>query len=653
MSADQTITRKISDLAVEPDEYDKQSDHLWNHLPGGIHQCKHDEEFTLISMSDGFLEMLEYTNMEIQERFQNKFIQMIYAGDRMRIQQQVQEQLKKGSETELEYRIIHKNGALIWVLDKGRLVKDQNGNESFYCLLIEITQRKCEQEELRLSLERHKVIMDQATDIIFEWDIQKDTLEFSPNWYKKFGYVAIHSHISKNIPISNHIHPEDMPAFVKIMQDTALGVPYSETEFRINDSGGQFFWCRIRATTQFDSDKKAIKAVGVITDIDAEKKHKQKLYDQAQKDALTGLYNKAAINNLVQSRLNGNDHALYHAIFILDIDYFKQVNDTYGHMVGDSLLSEFAVALKKNVRLTDLVGRIGGDEFLVYLSDVENEEAARKKARQLRSALTTIVPQIGASPISTSIGVVIFSDQEKDYTSLYKKADQALYYQKSIGRDGITIYGEEITKVGQNVYENSAIGEAIGSDMGHVMDEQLSQYAFRTLYAAVDIESTMNRLLEIIGRAYDVSRVYIFESSEDGKCCSNTFEWCNTGVDSQIEKLQNLSYHDDLEDYINNFNDKGIFYCANVKRVHEKLKNVLEPQGIQSMLQSAILDEGRFVGYVGFDECRTNKLWRQQQVDTFKLTADILSVYIIKLRQKQKIEKIKQLQFERSKNDKI
>ncbi|MEG0268784.1 MAG: diguanylate cyclase, partial [Clostridia bacterium] len=272
----------------------------------------------------------------------------------------------------------------------------------------EITHRKREQEELRLRLEQHQIIMDQTTDILFEWDIRNDVLEFSSNWRKKFGYDAIASEISGRIPLSRNIHTEDMPAFIKIMKDTAAGVPYSETEFRIKNIKGRYIWCHIRATAQFDSAGRAIKAVGVILDINEEKKEKQKLQKLAQRDPLTGIYNKAATNTLVAHCMEDFDCTVLQALMMIDVDYFKAVNDTYGHLAGDNLLAAVAAQLKSQIRGSDVVGRIGGDEFLVYLPEVESEEAALWKAKTMHTALGLLCPKQGAPHITASIGMAVF-----------------------------------------------------------------------------------------------------------------------------------------------------------------------------------------------------------------------------------------------------
>lgn len=615
----------------------RQLENLTTNIPGGAHQCMNDSHFTLLSMSDGFLSMFGYTREEIKMLFQDRYINMVYSADREQMLHSMKEQMRRGADVELEYRVMHKSGRPVWILDKGRLMDNGEGGQCFYCLLIENNDRKCEQEELRLSLERHQVIMNQAADIIFEWDIRRDTLLFSQNWRKKFGYDAISGQISGRIPLSENIHPDDMDNFVKLMKDTAEGISYSETEFRIRNADGIFLWCRIRATTQYDENKRPIKAVGVIVDIDEEKRQRQALQEQAQRDALTGLYNKATINVLVEQRMQKTDMRALQALLIIDVDYFKSVNDTYGHLCGDGVLSDVAEVLKAKIRSTDLAGRIGGDEFLIYFPEVSDDEAVRKKLEQLISSLRTVIPEEGAPPVSCSIGAAVFPRGAIDYLELYQCADQALYFQKNNGRGGFSFYNRDLDDAVPNWTAPLAVGTAIGSDEGNVMDEQMAQYAFRTLYTAKDIESVLNRLMEIIGRSFGVSRVYIFESSEDGTSCSNSFEWCGQGIRSEKDKLQNLSYLEDLDDYLKNFDHSGIFYCADIREMPANLRSVLEPQGICSMLQCAMLDEGNFAGFVGFDECRNYRAWNPRHVSSFKLTADVLSTFLIKMRQKKKL----------------
>lgn len=608
-------------------------------MPGAVHQRLNDRNFTLLTIGDSFITMFGYTREEITDGFHNLFIEMIYPPDRRKINESVQAQLMNGREVELEYRVVCGDGTVKWILDRGKLAETFDGKQVFYCVLVDITKRKQDQEELRLSLERHKVILDQTTDIIFEWDIRKDTLNYSSNWRVKFGYDPIEREISKKVPQSKDIYPEDMPAFMKLLRDTSTGTPYSEVDLRIRNAQNEYSWCHIRATAQFDKEGKPVKVVGVIIDVDFETKLKQELMVRAQQDALTGLLNKAAAKELTEAYLKSGD-GRNGVLFIIDLDNFKQINDRYGHLCGDAVLSDTAAALKNTSKANTVTGRIGGDEFLIYIPDIDTAHIL-EKAEEILSRVGRISLKNGEGKISCSIGAAVYPATAADFNGLYRCADSALYYVKKNGKGGFMLYSESLCPEGVTEgIERSAIGTVIDSDEMGSVNEKLVQYSIQMLYSSIDTGSAVNQILEIVGRAYDVSRVYIFENSEDERYCDNTFEWCNVGVEPEIEHLQHLSYMEDLGDYHKNFTEDGVFYCRNIRTLHPDLYGVLEPQGIVSLLQCAILDDGEFKGYVGFDECRECRYWTKEQIKSLTLIANVLSTFLLKVRLKEKLARL-------------
>ena len=131
---------------------------------------------------------------------------------------------------------------------------------------------------------------------------------------------------------------------------------------------------------------------------------------------------------------------------------------------------------------------------------------------------------------------------------------------------------------------------------------------------------------------FNVSRVYIFENDEDNTHCSNTFEWCNRDIPPEKDNLQNLSYETDIPNWQAVYDKNGMLYCTDITELDPVIRDVVEPQGIRSMLHCAILDQGVYRGFVGFDECTANCFWTPGQVSALQFLAEMLAVFLIKQR---------------------
>lgn len=169
------------------------------------------------------------------------------------------------------------------------------------------------------------------------------------------------------------------------------------------------------------------------------------------------------------------------------------------------------------------------------------------------------------------------------------------------------------------------------------MNEKLGEYIFKLLYKSIDINKAVVNILELVGKQYNVSRVYIFKNDINNEYCSNTFEWCNDGIESQIDKLQNISYQDYLIDFKKQFNEDGILYCKDIEELPCKLTILLRKQKVKSLLLCTIKDNDEFIGFIGFDECNNYRFWTQEQINILKFISEILSTFLMKKISKQKI----------------
>ena len=312
-------------------------------------------------------------------------------------------------------------------------------------ILTDITKTKQEQEELRLSMERHRIIMEQSNDIIFEWDIRKNEVLYSANWEKKYGYTPISKEIDLRIANSSHIHPKDIPSFLSLMHSVSSGAPYGEAELRIANADGQYIWNRLRATTQFDQSGKPVKAVGVILDIGTEKQRVQDLIDKSERDPLTHLFNREATERRIQHIFEKAEPDCKSAMMIIDLDNFKMVNDTFGHLFGNVVLAEVAAQMRLIFRPGDILSRIGGDEFLVYMNDISSKNGPCNRAEQLIEGIRGVLREkLGSFVLSCSIGLAYFPEDAREFQNLFHCCDQALYHAKAQGKNRYALYHEAV-----------------------------------------------------------------------------------------------------------------------------------------------------------------------------------------------------------------
>lgn len=435
-----TLRGMVRQTQQDLNERNSELAEITRNVAAGVYRCRDDTAHTLVHINDGFLALFGYSREELQALFQNQMIHLIYAADREQVWQSLQSQLAASDTVELEYRALRKDGTIFYVLDRVRRVLDENGETTFFCVLIDNTERRQEQEKLRLSLERHRVIMDQATDIIFQWDMQADTADISPNWIKKFGYAPQHENLRKTLPNSKVIYAEDLQTLVALMREMLSGKSYAQTELRIRKADGAYIWCRIRVTTQYDTDARPISAIGVITDISGEKEAHRALLERTQRDTLTDLLNKSAVRQHVETILR-EQSTEQHAMLILDIDNFKAVNDTFGHLCGDDVLLALAHGLKRVFRQSDVLGRIGGDEFLLFLPSITHEKAREKAQEALSVFLQTDWPY--EEKPTVSIGVSYYPKHASDFLRLYACADSALYQAKASGKRSVAEFDEK------------------------------------------------------------------------------------------------------------------------------------------------------------------------------------------------------------------
>ncbi|MEG2774288.1 MAG: diguanylate cyclase [Acetivibrio sp.] len=244
------------------------------------------------------------------------------------------------------------------------------------------------------------------------------------------------------------IYPEDIEEFAKyaspsnIITDFKKGKSERIVEYRWLQTDKEYIWCRAVTNLARDTESGDICGISYAKNIDSEKRRQLELQFKAERDSLTGLYNKGAIVKLVTEHLLFNHTHSTSAMFMIDVDNFKEVNDHLGHAYGDRVLCELGERLVHVFRNEDIVGRMGGDEYIVYVKSGATEERTEKKGEEIckKFRITYKDSKNNEVAISGSVGVAISPKDGITFEKLYTHADTALYAAKKSGKDNCQLY---------------------------------------------------------------------------------------------------------------------------------------------------------------------------------------------------------------------
>ncbi|MEG1394045.1 MAG: diguanylate cyclase [Christensenellaceae bacterium] len=535
----------------------------------------------------------------------------------------------------LDYRRINRYKVALWVRNTLSIVKDEmTGDIIVRCYIAYINELK--EKELRAKEEQHfyEAIMSDV-EHVYEINItQNRYLKGHEIWKKLKGIEMSDSYTQILKAVEQQaIYPDDVQEFDRCQSRKnlialfAAGRYETYCEYRRLNKNGNYVWCSCSMHVTEDVYSGDLKGFCYIKNINEDKLKEIDLVFKAQHDLLTGLYNKETTQQIVDSFLMTPEGKTgKHAFLMFDVDNFKAINDKFGHIFGDAILSKLSKKIQELFRECDILGRIGGDEFVVLMKNIEKKDVIVSKAKEICKALKETYTKSGEKyHIYCSVGIATYPSDAESYQKLYECSDMALYDAKNNGKNQYSFYksGMIMTQSKVDVIDEDLFERKTFAD-------NIVEYIFRILYETPNKIDAINSVLELVGKHYGTGRMCICEDTQNGSCVSNTFEWCSEETASQIENLQNIPY-EKLGDYKSNFSKQGVYYLADINDASKELKSFLEPQNIKSLLQFAIIKNSQIVGFVGFD-VRESRIPTKKEITEMRNIANILGVFIIEMR---------------------
>jgi diguanylate cyclase (GGDEF)-like protein/PAS domain S-box-containing protein len=401
-------------------------------LPGVVYRLCYDQgKFSFIYVSEGMEQLCGVTQKKAMEDAESVF-SLIHPEDYERV---IKESLLSAEDNQVwhgEFRMCLADGRAIWLSSYDRSEHQDDGSILWTGYLIDNSESKYLQESLKKSEAKFRAFVETANDIIYSITLDGRLSYVSPSWKENLGH-SVAEVIGR--PISDFVHPDDLGRCMQFLEHIYVsGIKQGGIEYRVLHQDGSWRWHTTNASPILDEEGKVSSYLAICHDITERRHTEEQIRHQAHYDPLTDLPNRILLTDRVERALQmAQRQQTQLALLFVDLDRFKPINDTYGHAVGDLMLQEVARRMSDSLRASDIIGRIGGDEFVIVLPLVKEAAAGSKIAEKIISSLNRPYRINGIDmEVSCSIGVSLYPENGKSMLELMRSADEAMYRAKKL-----------------------------------------------------------------------------------------------------------------------------------------------------------------------------------------------------------------------------
>lgn len=597
----------------------------------GIAIIRMDDGFTLQRANPAFFRIAGYTREEIKNQFQNQTIDLVQKEDLPYVLESISKLTFDKVHGYMDFRISSKGGKTKWIHMDTFLFHADGKHPVFQCIFTDITEVKASIEQAEMEAKRFQIICELSNSILFDYDIETDTMTTTQPISDLHTEQTVISHFYQSVEESHAIYPDDLPTLIRFLAN-ATEQEMLEAELRIL-CNGSYTWFRLEGLALKNKSQKPIRIIGKVINIDHIKRENEHLQKKLQRDPMTGIYNKVVTERLIDRYLQGASDDDMSALFVLDVDNFKNINDAFGHLTGDAILTDMVREIESVLRSSDIFGRIGGDEFVIFVKNIRSREMARKKAQRLCRAFRTISLMSGfPCAVSGSIGVALFPADGQSYHELFSNADSALYIAKGQGKDGISFYGDPVTTL-QNATDQCV---SLQPCSVYSLDYSILENILTYMREHCMEQNALGEALAIAGRYYHAKRACLLEFSVSGETIAHIYSWNEPGYACDTARLQQYpeAY---WKEHLKRFNRDAVFQCDSLKTAGFSSNELTELSSLQHI---AFFCKQHPASILIFDHDGVQSTLAPHEVQTLSLIHSILQCRVLMLQKLQGLQEL-------------
>lgn len=371
----------------------------------------------------------------------------------------------------------------------------------------------------------------------------------------------------------------------------------------------------VHGSTMYENDQKSMVA-GILRPTGTVKKKEAYYFTEAARDVGTGLLNKRAINEFVIEKIEKKS-PMY--IIIMDIDDFKKINDTFGHMQGDCVLSKVAEIIRSVARTRCTAGRFGGDEFFLVLENVESEAALRIILKTICKHLRWIYQkEMSGLQVTTSMGIAKYPEDGRTYEELFKKADKSLYIAKAKGKNRFIIYDEKKHGAIEQLDDNDRV---IG--VSAVVDNTKRTGVISEIVSRLNSNraAAVPEVLELLRKYFDIDGVTVY-AGDTPRILYTTGKYSN--------QIQIFGYLTDK--YLEKFNSNQVYSLTNIHKLemdYPKLYQALAKQETAEFIHFLLNQEGKPAVFITYDVFNRSRKWSEFDISMITIASRLIGEVLI------------------------
>lgn len=543
---------------------------------------------------------------------------------------------------EFEVRIRTKEGGLHWVMCRCQLYYVKDSVPYYIMTNWDVNDRKVLEDELKLLNERYKMLEEVADELPFDYDVEKRLFRIPQKYFELAKIEDNKQEYQEYEEALADIYKEDRANFERMIEFASKKEMTGFVDYRLNlensKQRAKYVWYRTYYHSIAGRTGKVMRIIGRTYDISNDQRIKERMSEELKREPLTRLLNKVAVQNEVEEFL-AHDPKGVHVMALIDIDDFKKINDTFGHTFGDTVISDVASKIKSHFKAVDIIGRVGGDEFLVFLKNTSMEEVEEKTKSLCRLVQKRYRGEGVERLITLSIGLAVYGVDGTTYAEMFEKADRAMYRRKRSGKNGVNfaLLNEE-----NDVVQGREIEDEYERRLE--TDKEFLHFAFSLLTHARDLDGSLNVLLENIGKKFHLNLVSVFEFVDDAKEMVLTNYW---GTEEKFYRKQIFPR------VIEEFEKAEIGEFLIASQTNQKMSPVTQPvkrlrrpdEYMKSVAGCKFEFSGKRVGTVYFATTEEKTDWTEIEISTLQELTRVISVFVtLRNKIKEDQREIRQLQ---------